>query len=133
MKSGLEVSNDKCRSSQSVDASTNSDDKLICWHRELPPNGTEAIGEHILETNSARISGHLHSNELWDQGYANLMARTRHRLAQEVRRLGGDCAHVLSEAIIPERDERTGESWLHGRFDYVLYREPDISSGINPH
>jgi hypothetical protein len=39
-----------------------------------------------------------------------------------VARLGGDCAHVRDEHIDSRRDDVTDESWLQGRFDYVLYR-----------
>jgi hypothetical protein len=40
-------------------------------------------------------------------------------------RLGGDCAHVLDEHIDSRRDDLTNESWLQGRFNYVLYRRSD--------
>lgn len=99
--------------------------KVIYWHRELPPFGAEPIGEHVLEANSPRIAGNLgHRDELWERCYADLMAQASHRLEQELLRLGGDCAHVLSESVASQHDERTGESWLHGRFNYVLYRQP---------
>jgi hypothetical protein len=39
-----------------------------------------------------------------------------------VARLGGRYAHVLDEHIDSRRDDSSGESWLHGRFTYVLYR-----------
>ena len=44
------------------------------------------------------------------------------RLHQETRRLGGDYARVVSEHIEPRHDERTGEAWMYGRFEYELYR-----------
>jgi hypothetical protein len=44
------------------------------------------------------------------------------RLAQEVARLGGDCAHILTERIDVRHDDAAGEAWLHGRFSYMLYR-----------
>lgn len=50
------------------------------------------------------------------------MAQARVRTEQEVDRLGGDYAHVFDEAIDSRRDDRKNEAWLHGRFDYVLYR-----------
>jgi len=52
------------------------------------------------------------------------MAHTRMRLEQEVARLGGDYAHVLDESIESRHDDTTGEGWLHGRFTYMLYRQP---------
>jgi hypothetical protein len=51
-----------------------------------------------------------------------LMDRARFRLEQEIARLRGDYAHVLTEEIEPRHDDRTGEAWVYGRFDYELYR-----------
>jgi hypothetical protein len=45
-------------------------------------------------------------------------------LIQEIARLGGDYAHVHDESIVPKHDAASGESWLHGRFTYILYRHP---------
>ena len=50
------------------------------------------------------------------------MANARSRLAQEIVRLGGDCAHVLHESVDSRRDDASGEVWLHGLFNYVLCR-----------
>lgn len=100
--------------------------KVVYWHRELPPLGAETMDEHVLEADSPRIPGNLgHGNELWERCYAGLTAQAEQRLQQEVLRLGGDWAHVLNESVASRHDERTGESWLHGQFDYVLYREPE--------
>jgi hypothetical protein len=44
------------------------------------------------------------------------------RLVQGVARPGGHYAHMLDEHIESERDDRADESWLHGRFSYVLCR-----------
>jgi hypothetical protein len=97
--------------------------QMIYWHRELPPIEADAMGEHIVEANSARVSGTLaHRDELWERCYAQLMIQARVRLEQEVARLGGDCAHVLNEYVDSKRDDVRGEAWLHGRFTYVLYR-----------
>ena len=97
--------------------------KTIYWHRDLPPASAQAIGEHTVEANSARVPGTLgHRDELWESCYQALIAQTRDRLEQEIARLGGDYVHVLSEAIEPRHDETRGEAWLHGRFTYVLYR-----------
>jgi hypothetical protein len=38
--------------------------------------------------------------------------------------LGGHFAHVHDEAIDPKHDDAAGETWLHGRFSYMLYRRP---------
>jgi hypothetical protein len=63
-----------------------------------------------------------HRDDLWDRCYADLMDAAQTRLAQEVSRLGGDCAHVLREVVDARRDDASGEMWLRGRFTYVLYR-----------
>ena len=95
----------------------------IYWHRDLPPLSAEAIGEHTVEATSSRVQGSLeHRDDLWEHCHQELMAQTRERLEQEVGRLAGDYAHVLSEAIEPRHDEVHGEVWLHGCFTYTLFR-----------
>ena len=95
----------------------------IYWHRNLPPANAEPMGEHTLEATSPRVSGTLeHRNELWDRCYRELMAEAARRLEQEIERLHGDCAHVLAEHIEPRRDDRTGEAWMYGRFEFELHR-----------
>ena len=97
---------------------------IVFWHRELPPLDAEVLGEHTVEASSQRVQGTLtHGEKLWERCYASLMAATRSRLEQEVARLGGNYAHVLTESIDSRRDEATGEVWLHGRFSYVLSRK----------
>ena len=104
-------------------ATGNEQQKIVYWHRELPPLDTEAIAEHTVEATSGRVPGTLaHRDELWDRCHEELMTETHARLAQEVARLGGHYAHVLGESIDSRHDEASGESWLHGRFTYVLYR-----------
>ncbi len=95
----------------------------VYWHRELPPVDADIIGEHVLEATSMRVQGSLaHRDELWDRCYRDLIENTHTRFDQEIRRLGGDYAHVLHESIDSRRNDVTGEAWLHGRFTYVLYR-----------
>jgi hypothetical protein len=97
---------------------------IVFWHRELPPLDTEVMGEHTVEASSERVQGTLtHGGKLWERCYGSLMAATRSRIEQEVARLGGSYAHVLSESIDSRRDEVAGEAWLHGRFVYVLSRK----------
>jgi hypothetical protein len=98
----------------------------VFWHRDLPPLDAELLGgEHIVEASSKRVKGDLaHRNALWDECYDDLMARARDRLVQEVARLGGHYAHVLEEFVESRRNDVTGESWLQGRFFYVLLRRP---------
>ena len=97
--------------------------RTIYWHRELPPLAAEAVGEHTLEATSHRIPGRIvDRDELWGRCLADLMAHARVRLAQEIVRLQGRCAHVLDESIETRHDNATGETWLCGRFTYMLYR-----------
>jgi hypothetical protein len=97
----------------------------IFWHRELPPLDAEMLGEHTLEATSSRVPGTLtQRGEEWDRCHQELMDLARDRFTQEMERLGGDYAHVLDESIEPRHDVRTNESWLRGRFTYVLYRRP---------
>jgi hypothetical protein len=101
----------------------NADPRTLYWHRELPPLEAEPLGEHVVEATSCRVPGTIiHRDELWDQCERDLMAQARTRLGEEVARLGGRYAHVLSESIDARHDESTGEAWLHGRFTYMLYR-----------
>jgi hypothetical protein len=96
--------------------------KTIYWHHELPPFGAEAIGEHIVEATSSHVPGTLaRRDELWTECYEDLMAQVRTRLNQEIIRLGGDYAHVLSESVDSRHDPVTGEAWLHGRLTYMVY------------
>jgi hypothetical protein len=97
--------------------------RIVYWHRELPPLDGEPLREHVLEADSDRVSGSIERHgTLWDRCYAALMEHATSRLAQEVTRLGGDYAHVLDEHVDSKRDDALNESWLHGRFSYVLYR-----------
>lgn len=99
--------------------------KIVFWHRHLPPLDADLVAEHTVEASSSRVPGTLaHRDELWDQCYRELMANAESRLVQEVTRLGGHFAHVHDEAINPKHDDAAGEAWLHGRFNYVLYRRP---------
>lgn len=101
------------------------DGRRIYWHRELPPLTAELMAEHTLEADSSRVAGTLaHRDELWARCYDDLMAATERRLTQEMVRLGGDYAHIHDEFMSPRHDAATGQSWLHGRFTYMLYRRP---------
>jgi hypothetical protein len=101
---------------------------IIFWHRELPPVAAEPMDEHIVEADSAHVAGTIaHRDELWDQYYEDLMSKVGVRLEQEVTRLGGNYAHVLDEAVDSHHDDVTNESWLHGRFTYMLYRQANES------
>jgi len=96
----------------------------IFWHRDLPPMDAEPMGEHVVEATSARVPGTLaHRDELWEKYYEDLMSNARARLEQEIVRLGGNYVHVLDETVDSRHDDATGESWLHGSFTYMLYRQ----------
>ncbi|HMD37379.1 MAG TPA: hypothetical protein VKH42_20535 [Vicinamibacterales bacterium] len=104
-------------------SATDAPARIIYWHRELPPIEATALGEHTVEATSHRVPDTIeHREELWNRGKDDLMAQTRVRLAQEIARLGGRCAHVLDESIDTRHDASTGEAWLCGRFTYMLYR-----------
>ena len=99
--------------------------KVVYWHRELPPLDAELVAEHTVEADSGRVAGSLtHRDEIWGRCYHELMTQAENRLVQEIARLDGDCAHVHDESIVPKHDAASGDSWLHGRFTYVLYRRP---------
>jgi hypothetical protein len=98
---------------------------VVYWHRDLPPLSADVCGEDTIEAVSQRVIGSLaRRGEAWDGCYRDLMERARTRLEQEVARKGADYAHVKDEVIDARHDEARGESWLYGRFGYVLYREP---------
>ena len=100
-------------------------DRIVYWHRELPPLDAELVAEHTIEATSGRVAGTLsHRDELWDRCYQELMSNVRARLAQEITRLGGHFAHVHDESIEVRHDEAAGEAWLHGCFSYMLFRKP---------
>lgn len=100
-----------------------SDQQIVYWHRELPPLDGDPIGEHTIEADSRRVPGTVaHRDDLWQVCHGDLMAQARLRTEQEVARLGGHYAHVFDEAVDSRRDDVKNEAWLHGRFDFVLYR-----------
>jgi len=103
---------------------------VVFWHRDLPPLEAEVMDEHVIEAVSDRVAGMIERHgEGWEACHASLMARVSARLEQEIARLGGDYAHVVDEHVESRRDDLTTESWLHGRFSYVLYRRgPDAAS-----
>lgn len=109
---------------------TSGDDgsKIVYWHRELPPLEAEPTAEHTVGADSSRVPGTIaHRDQLWDRCYRELMAKAESRLVQEVARLGGHFAHVHDEAIDPRHHDAAGEAWLHGRFNYMLYRRPQLT------
>lgn len=99
--------------------------RVVFWHRQLPPLSAEPVGEHTVEAVSRRVPfTFARDDEEWARCYADLMAQAQVRLEQEIARLGGHYAHVRHEVISARHDHVTGEVWLYGRFDYLLYLEP---------
>jgi hypothetical protein len=97
--------------------------KIIYWHREIPPVDAEQMEEHTVEATSCRVPGTIaHRDELWDHCYTDLMVQVLARLEQEVARLGGDYAHVVSESVNSKHDAITSEAWLQDNVTYMLYR-----------
>ena len=109
------------------------DARIVYWHRELPPLDAEPVGEHTIEAASGRVPGTIaHRDDLWQVCHEDLIAQARMRMEQEVARLGGHYAHVFDEAIDSRRDDLKNEAWLHGRFDYVLYRREATAERPGP-
>src|SRR5215207_7801044 len=96
-------------------------DQIVFWHRELPPPTAEVVGEGEVEANSQLVPGTLANRDrLCEECLADVMSEARIRLEQEVRRRGGRYAHGLSEGLDVKRNDANGETWLHGRFAYVM-------------
>jgi uncharacterized protein (DUF2384 family) len=108
---------------------TNTAHPVVYWHRDLPPLSADVVGEDTVEATSRRVEGSLsHRDDAWLRCYQDLLERARTRLEQEVVRRAGHYAHVHDESIDIRHDEAKGETWLYGRFQYVLYREPGTPS-----
>lgn len=106
---------------EALQAARRSEAAGVYWHRQLPLAQAEMKGEHVLEATSRRVSEPLeHRDEQWDNCYRDLMENATVRLKQEIDRLGGNDAHVLGESVDSRRDDAANETWLHGRFTYVL-------------
>ena len=89
----------------------NEPQKIVYWHRELPPLDADIMAEHSVEASSGRVSGTIaHRDELWDRCYAQLMDNVRERLTQEVTRLGGHYAHILDEHVDSKHNDVTNDS-----------------------
>lgn len=98
---------------------------IVYWRRELPPLSEQIEGEHEVTADSERVHGAWGDRAaLWGRCYPTLMAAAEARLAAEVARLGGSCAHVVDETVSAKGDDGSGDFWLSGRFRYVLYVHP---------
>lgn len=98
----------------------------------MPPLDADVVGEHTVEADSHRVRGVIAlRDELWDACHSDLIAKAELRLAQEIERLNGSYAHIYDEGVVPKRDAATDEAWLHGRFDYVLYRRTPAANAVD--
>jgi hypothetical protein len=96
---------------------------VVYWTAIFPPLTPSRSATITIEATSARVPGTIRGRDaLWDRCYRDLMDRVRERIEQEIARLGGDCARVLSETVEPRHDDALGEAWMYGRFHYELYR-----------
>lgn len=99
--------------------------KIVYWRRDLPPLSEQLEGEHEIVATSDRVHASWGEREAsWGRCYASLSAHAEDRIAQEVRRLGGTCAHVLDESVVTRRDDRTDELWLVGTYRFTMYVHP---------
>jgi len=97
--------------------------QTIFWYRDLPPLNAEVVQEHTVDACSARVSGAIaYRGELWTTCYADAMSQVTRRLKQEITRLGGRYARVLSESVDSRHNAATGEAWLHIVLTYMLYK-----------
>ena len=99
--------------------------QIVYGRRELPPLSEELEGSHEVTAHSDKVHYDWADRDgLWGKCYDSLMAAARARIAQEVDRLHGSCAHVVDEQITSKTSDATGEFWLIGTFTFVLYRHP---------
>jgi bisphosphoglycerate-independent phosphoglycerate mutase (AlkP superfamily) len=101
------------------------DEPRVYWRRELPPLAEQPREEHVVQARSAPVRySSIDRDQLWGRCYPGLMEAAAHRVAQEVERLHGSCAHIVDEFVEPKINNATDEYWLEGRFTYVLYQHP---------
>lgn len=100
--------------------------KIVYWRRELPPLSERIEGEHEVEADSpaTHFESGVARQLLWGASYPKLLEQAEARIAQEVARLGGSCAHVVDEVITAKVDDANALFALHGRFRYVMYTHP---------
>jgi hypothetical protein len=99
--------------------------QIVYWRSELPPLCERMEGEHEVDATSDKVHYTLADRgQLWATCYRKLIERAENRIVQEVKRLGGSCAHVTEEAIVARQDDATGEFWLAGTFRFVMYVHP---------
>lgn len=108
--------------SQAVDQADVVEPRLIYWHRDLPPLSEQMEGEHEVSATSERVHfSWADQSTQWKECHEQLMANGEDRMRQEVNRLGGSCARVLTEEVTSHRDDATQEFWVAGRFRFLMY------------
>ncbi|MBK9033657.1 MAG: hypothetical protein IPL61_20730 [Myxococcales bacterium] len=99
--------------------------QIVYWRRELPPLSQQIEGEHeALATSEQVHASWADRDALWHRCYLSLAAAAERRIAQEVVRLGGSCAHVVSEQVTTKRDDANETMWLVGLYRFVMYVAP---------
>lgn len=99
--------------------------QVVYWRRELPPLTELVEGEHELVATSEHVHASWADRDaLWGRCYQSLAVRAEARIAQEVVRLNGSCAHVVSEQVTSKRDDADDTMWLVGVYRFVMYRHP---------
>lgn len=99
--------------------------KIVYWRRELPPMSEQLEGEHEITATSDRVRTTWSEREVsWARCHDSLAAHAQDRITQEVRRLGGTCAHVLEEVVTSRRDDATEEFWLVGTYRFTMFVHP---------
>ena len=104
---------------------TTSAKPVVYWRLELPPRTEDFESEHEVTATSVKVHAPWDMRgKVWGQCYESLMDNARARIVQEVERLGGSCAHVTDEVVTKRDDAAEGNSWLAGRFRFVMYVHP---------
>lgn len=98
---------------------------VVYWKRDLPPLSEEIEGEHEVEAESSHLHYDCGRREaMWATCYGLLQQAAEERIRQELRRLGGSCAHVVDEAVTAKTNDADAVFWLRGRFRFVMYVHP---------
>lgn len=99
-----------------------SEPKVVYWHRDLPPVAAEPVSEDEVEASGPHHPIGTDEQELWARSREALLATAERRIAQEVTMKGGTFAHVSDDHVEAHSDHTIGESWLRGRYSFVIYR-----------
>ena len=103
-------------------------DDIVYFDDVLPPADAQPAAVVRVAVDSRHVSGALaEGGRSWWTCHDELTTLARERIAHEVKRRGVRYARVYSECLETRQSQSTGEAWLHGRFDCVLYREGGVS------